>query len=114
MARSVPARTMTLATCLALTAVPVTAEVFRYKDSNGHWVYADRPDAARAVEPVHIDAGAAAPRIAVEPRSTPDGISIVAVNECRCSVEFGLRVGKLGDGETGRETVGPRSELPLL
>jgi hypothetical protein len=114
MARSAPARALTLATCLALAALPVAAEVFRYKDSDGHWVYADRPDPARVVEPVHVDTGAAAPRIEVEPRSTPDGISIIAVNECRCSVEFGLRVGRLGEGETVRATVGPRSEMLLL
>lgn len=113
MACTAATRPMILA-CLALAAAPAAAEVYRYKDADGRWVYADRPDAARAAEPVHVDAGVAAPRIVVEPRSTPDGISIVAVNECRCSVEFGLRVGKLGDPQTVRATVGPRSEQLLL
>jgi hypothetical protein len=114
MARSALAHPVILATCLAIAAAPAAAEVYRYKDSNGHWVYADRPDTARAAESIHVDAGAAAPRIDVEPRSTADGISIVAVNECRCSVEFGLRVGKLSDAQTVRATVGPRSEQLLL
>ena len=100
---------------LALAAAPSGAEVYRYKDKNGQWVFADRqPDAARAVEPVQVKSGAAAPRIAVEPRTTPDGISIVAVNECRCSVEFGLRVGNVTDAQTVRTTVAPRSERELL
>lgn len=114
MAHPVLARPPLVAACLVLAAGPVAAEVYRYKDSNGSWVYADRPDMAHSAEPVHVDAGAAAPRIDVEPRSSPDGISIVAVNECRCSVEFGLRVGNLGDGQSVRATVGPRSEQLLL
>ena len=101
--------------CIALAAAPAAAEVYRYKDKNGHWVFADRqPDAVRAVEPVPVKSGAAAPRISVEPRSTPEGISIVAVNECRCSVEFGLRVGNMSEAETVRATVAPRSERLLF
>jgi murein DD-endopeptidase MepM/ murein hydrolase activator NlpD len=104
--------------CLAVAAAPAApavGEVYRYKDKNGHWVFADRqPNAVRAVEPVKLKAGAAPPRISVEPRATPQGISIVAVNECRCSVEFGLRVGKVSDAQTVRATVAPRSEQLLL
>ena len=101
--------------CIALAAAPAVAEVYRYKDKNGHWVFADRqPDAVRAVEPVQVKSGAAAPRISVEPRTTPEGISIVAVNECRCSVEFGLRVGNMSEAETVRATVAPRSERLLF
>jgi hypothetical protein len=114
MTRSVHSRPLVAVACLALAAGPTAAEVYRYKDSNGRWVYADRPDMAHRAEPVHVDAGAAAPRIDVEPRSTPDGISIVAVNECRCSVEFGLRVGGLGEAQSVRATVGPRSEQLLI
>ncbi len=108
-------RGCTLVACLALAAGSAGAEVYRYKDKSGHWVYADRqPDEARAVEPVQVTISGAAPRIAVEPRSTPEGISIVAVNECRCSVEFGLRVGNVGDSQTVQATVAPRSEQLLI
>ena len=103
------------AACLVLAAGPAVAAVYRYKDKNGQWVFADRkPDAPQTVEPVNVKNGGASPRIAVEPRSTPSGISIVAVNECRCSVEFGLRVGKMGDVQTVRATVAPRSEQQLV
>jgi murein DD-endopeptidase MepM/ murein hydrolase activator NlpD len=101
--------------CIALAAAPAVAEVYRYKDKSGQWVFSDRqPDAVRAVEPVQVKSGAAAPRISVEPRTTPQGISIVAVNECRCSVEFGLRVGNMRETETVRATVAPRSERLLF
>ena len=106
---------LVVAAALGLAAGPAASEVYRYKDQNGHWVYADRkPDAGKAAEPVRVKASGASPRISVEPRSTPDGISIVAVNECRCSVEFDLRVGKQTDTQTVRATVAPRSEQLLL
>ena len=103
------------AACLALVAGPAVAEVYRYKDKNGHWVFADRqPNAVSTAEPVRVKSRASPPRIAVEPRKTPAGISIFAVNECRCSVEFGLRVGNVSDEQTVRVTVAPRSEQLLL
>jgi Peptidase family M23/Domain of unknown function (DUF4124) len=106
---------LSLAACLVLATAPAAAAVYRYKDKNGHWVFADRqPDAAQPVEPVNVKSGGASPRIVVEPRSTAHGVSIVAVNECRCSVEFGLRVGKMGDMQSVRATVGPRSEHLLM
>jgi murein DD-endopeptidase MepM/ murein hydrolase activator NlpD len=106
---------LSAAACLAFAATSTAADVYRYKDKNGHWVFADRqPDVAREVEPMHLKSGGSAPRIEVVPRSTPEGISIVAVNECRCSVEFGLRVGTLGADQTVRATVAPRSEQLLL
>lgn len=100
--------------CIALAAAPAVAEVYRYKDKNGQWVFADRPDSVSAAQPVRLKRGGAVPRIVVEPRTTKEGISIVAVNECRCSVEFGLRVGNMSDKQMVRATVGPRSEQLLL
>lgn len=106
---------LSLLVALALAALPGVADVYRYKDKNGNWVFADRqPDSVRAVEPVRVLSGGAAPRISVEPRTTPAGLSIVAVNECRCSVEFGLRVGAPGDSQTVRATVAPQSEQTLF
>lgn len=116
MARTVrPRLRLILAGALVLAALPGAADVYRYKDKNGHWVYADRqPDAARPAEPVRLESGGAVPRIMVEPRSTPQGIAIVAVNECRCSVEFGLRVGSAAQSQVARATVAPQSEQTLL
>ena len=107
-------RSCLLLVCVALAAGTAVAEVYRYKDKSGQWVYADRQPDAGAAEPVPLKSRGATPKIAVEPRKTPEGISIVAVNECRCSVEFGLRVGKVSDAQMVRATVGPRSEQLLL
>ena len=114
MARAFMLPRLSLLVALALAAFPGAAEVYRYKDKNGNWVFADRPDSVHAVEPVRVRTGGAAPRIVVEPRKTPAGLSIVAVNECRCSVEFGLRVGAPGDSQTVRATVAPQSEQTLF
>jgi murein DD-endopeptidase MepM/ murein hydrolase activator NlpD len=50
----------------------------------------------------------------VEARSTSDGIALVAVNECGCPVEFGVRAAGQGGEQAAREVVGPRSEQVLL
>ena len=104
-------RSCLVVACIALLAGPAVAEVYRYKDKNGQWVFADRAPATLPAEAVQVKAGGATPRIKVEPRKTPEGISIVAVNECRCSVEFGLRVGKMSDAQMVRATVGPRQAV---
>jgi murein DD-endopeptidase MepM/ murein hydrolase activator NlpD len=100
---------------LALLAGPADAQgVYRYRDANGQWVYTDRqpPDAAK-LEPVRVRSAAAAPRITVVPRNGERGIALVAVNECRCPVEFGVRAGQ-GAPQFGRAVVPPQSELLLL
>jgi hypothetical protein len=110
--------------CLRLTfcagvacAVGVaSAEVYRYKDQNGNWVYTDqRPVADSGSETVNIKRGVAPPRIGVEPRNLDGEIAFVAINECRCKVEFGLRVGPEDDSaRTARAVVDPQSERVLL
>jgi murein DD-endopeptidase MepM/ murein hydrolase activator NlpD len=92
------------------------AQAYRYKDDNGNWVYTDRPPpTVRGTESVNLPAGASTPRIVVEPRSASGRIAMVAVNECECPVEFGLKV-KDGDGRgrAARQVVAPRSEVVLL
>src|SRR5262245_18205016 len=70
------------------------AEIYRYKDQDGHWVYTDQPPAGeRTPIAVAIVPAEAPPRMDVEPRNASAGIAFVAINECRCPVEFGLRVG---------------------
>jgi len=110
-----------LAAVLALVslaaAMPVAAQqAYRYKDERGQWVYTDRPpDGARPAEAMVIASGATSPRIAIQPRSSSGGIALVAVNECRCSVEFGVKAtGANGAEQAARAVVGPRTEQVLL
>jgi len=91
-------------------------QVYRYKDKSGQWVYTDRPpDGQASARTMSIAGGAASPRIVVQPRSSSGGIALVAVNECRCSVEFGVKAtGADGKEQGARAVVSPRSEQVLL
>ena len=114
-----PLRPLILAVALvyAITvASPAVAEVYRYKDERGNWVYADRPPAAgRPAESLPVKSGAVSPRIVVEPRSSNGAVDMIAVNECRCVVEFAIKV-RGGDGQerTAKAVVPERSQQVLL
>jgi murein DD-endopeptidase MepM/ murein hydrolase activator NlpD len=100
-----------------LAAMPALAQsVYRYKDAQGQWVYTDRPPASRRPpETLTLSTAVASPRILVEPRSGANGIALVAINECRCTVEFGVKTrGSDGSEHAGRAVVTPRSELVLV
>ena len=100
-----------------LAAMPGLAQsVYRYKDAQGQWVYTDRPPASRRPpEAMVLSATGASPRILVEPRSGANGIALVAINECRCTVEFGIKTrGSDGSEHAGRAVVAPRSEQVLI
>jgi murein DD-endopeptidase MepM/ murein hydrolase activator NlpD len=106
-----------LAALAMLAAAQAPAQqIYRYKDERGQWVYADRPPAgARPAETVSVGGGAAPPRILVQPRNSDAGVALVAVNECRCAVEFGVRAAGTGGVEqSARAVVAPRSERVLL
>jgi len=104
--------------CLACAlAVPADAQqVYRYKDRSGQWVYTDRPpDGQAATQSLRVEGGAASPRILVQPRSSAGGVALVAVNECHCAVEFGVKAtGAEGRQQAARAVVSPRSEHVLL
>jgi murein DD-endopeptidase MepM/ murein hydrolase activator NlpD len=105
--------------CVALlqaVASPAAAEVYRYKDERGNWIYADRPPAAgRSAESLPVKSEAVSPRIVVEPRSSNGAVDMVAVNECRCVVEFAIKV-RGGDGQEriAKAVVPERSQQVLL
>ena len=104
-----------LATSL-LASVAGAQQVYRYKDKSGQWVYTDRPpDGPASAQPMSVGTGAASPRIVVQPRSSAAGVALVAVNECRCTVEFGVKAtGAGGREQAARAVVSPRSEHVLL
>jgi murein DD-endopeptidase MepM/ murein hydrolase activator NlpD len=102
---------------VAALAIPAAAQqVYRYRDEHGQWVYTDRRPASSApAEAVALAGRVASPRIVVEARPSGDGIALVAVNECRCPVEFGVRAaGQGGSERAARGVVAPRSEQVLL
>ena len=102
--------------CALAVAFQAAAQVYRYKDERGTWVYTDRPPPpGRSADTLRLSSGAASPRILVEPRSSAGGVAMVAINECRCAVEFGIKA----KGDDGRElaakaVVPARSEHVLL
>ena len=97
-------------------AASAAAAAYRYRDSNGQWVYTDRPPPPSLnSENVALGgSGVTSPRMVVMPRSTPLGVALVAINDCICAAEFAV-VARTTDGEQkGRGVVPPRSEQVLL
>ena len=106
---------LVLATVLSAPSADAQ-QVYRYKDKSGQWVYTDRPpDGQASAQTLSVAGGASSPRIVVQPRSSPAGVALVAVNECRCTVEFGVKASGAGGRElAARAVVAPRSEHVLL
>lgn len=96
-------------------AQAMAAGAYRYKDANGRWVYTDRPPAAnQSSEVVTLPGRIATPRITVEAHSRAGNIAMVAVNECPCPVEFGIKI-QAPDGEhAARKVVAARGRETLL
>ncbi len=96
-------------------AQEAAAAVYRYRDETGQWVYTDRaPPADSKAESVSVSHGITPPRMLVQARSTVDGVTLVAINECPCPVEFGVKTTS-GERElAARKLLPPRSEAPLL
>jgi murein DD-endopeptidase MepM/ murein hydrolase activator NlpD len=108
---------MVLALAAALSVPPASAQqVYRYKDRSGQWVYTDRPpDGQASAQTLSLAGRAPSPRIVVQPRSSAAGVALVAVNECRCIVEFGVKAtGADGKQQAARAVVTPGSERVLL
>jgi murein DD-endopeptidase MepM/ murein hydrolase activator NlpD len=113
--RRMPALALALTGALVL-ALPSVAQVYRYKDEHGHWVYTDRPPATgQTAESLALKTDAAPPRIVVEPHSSAGAVEMVAVNECRCVVEFAIRVrGDSGQEQVAKAVVREQSRQVLL
>ena len=50
----------------------------------------------------------------MEPRSTASGVALVAINPCRCTVEFAVKARTPAGNKLARGTVAPQSEKVLL
>lgn len=104
-----------LATGVGALSSTADAAAYRYKDSNGRWVYADRPPAdGQSAQPMNLSRGADTPSITVQPRPSASGVALVAVNGCRCPVEFAVKTSDGGREVAARKLVPPQSEETLL
>ena len=102
------------AACL-VTGFAVAA-AYRYQDSSGQWVYTDRPPApGQSAQNVALGgSGSSSPTMVVQPRSTAEGVALVAINQCVCTVEFAVKARTGAGQKLGNATVPPKSEAVLL
>ncbi len=79
---------------LGLTAESAPADVYRYQDEFGNWVFTDRePPAAQAHERVPLDSRSAdMPVVDVRRDPVPGGAQIIARNECLCPAQVAVWV----------------------
>jgi murein DD-endopeptidase MepM/ murein hydrolase activator NlpD len=99
----------------AVAVAPVAdAATYRYRDSNGQWVYTDRPPLQGQATVGGSASGASAPLMSVQARSSGTGVALVAVNGCACTVEFAVKADTPDGPRTGRATVPAKSEQVLL
>jgi len=76
-----------------LARVGAAEPIYKYRDANGNVVYAEqKPDSATAVQTVPVELDNKVPRITVDEIEQADHVEFRAINECRCVVEFELRV----------------------
>ncbi|HEY4973704.1 MAG TPA: DUF4124 domain-containing protein, partial [Steroidobacteraceae bacterium] len=72
--------------------------LYKYRDANGAWVYTDRqPPADVKSETVSVNLEARAPRITVEQRIDGAQLTLSAINDCACEVEYALRIDSPGN-----------------
>lgn len=109
-------RSLAALLCSLLVCGVAAGAAYRYKDSNGQWVYTDRPPPpGQASQSMALGrSGGPALKMTVEPRSTESGVALVAINQCQCVVEFAVKAKTPAGEKLGRGTVAPRSEQVLL
>jgi murein DD-endopeptidase MepM/ murein hydrolase activator NlpD len=83
---------------LATHSGAVLAQLYKYRDASGAWVYTDRaPPAGTKAQTMSVDLDVKAPRITIE-QSTVDGrLVMTAINDCGCTAEFSLQVKSAGN-----------------
>ena len=84
-------RSMRSLTLLLLMTAANAQAIYKYRDDEGHWVYTDRKPSNDS-ESLEFKWHAPSPRIFVERVSRGNRSVLRAVNECLCTVEFGVRV----------------------
>lgn len=116
-----PALQMSALALFAFGAATAADSLYKYRDANGNLVYSDRkPDSATAsVEALSISLESRAPHIEVRPVEDHTKWTLMAINECLCTVEFGGRILEphhlnVADGTTFHKVLAPKSQEPLM
>jgi murein DD-endopeptidase MepM/ murein hydrolase activator NlpD len=80
----------------ALCSIPLLAQTaYKYRDSNGQWVFSDRaPVANPSSTSFALDKEADALHISIDRQDRDGAALLVAVNDCRCIATFQLLIGE--------------------
>ena len=74
------------------------AQLYKYRDASGAWVYTDRqPPAGAKAETMTVDLEVKAPRITVEQQLDGQQLNLLAINDCACEAEFLLQIANAGN-----------------
>ena len=88
----------TIALALVSASGMVDAQLYKYRDASGAWVYTDRqPPAGAKAETMTVDLEVKAPRIEVEQQVDGGQLNLLAINECACEAEFLLQIANAGN-----------------
>jgi murein DD-endopeptidase MepM/ murein hydrolase activator NlpD len=93
---------------------------YRYRDTNGQWVYADRAPASTSEQSsITLEHKDSVLHITVEPRKAADSTDLVAVSNCLCPVTFNVKILQsddpaIADNSEFHVLVPPRSELTIV
>jgi len=106
---------------LSLTALASSAQTaYRYKDANGQWVFTDQaPTSAAPADTFTVTHDKGSPSISVKRSDSPQGMELIATNECLCSVTFAVSILHSGFptvplGNAFLATLGPSTSRPLV
>ena len=78
---------------LAMSGARADSTVYKFLDANGNLVYSEqKPESPAKTESISVPLESKAPRIDVEQVSDGDQLELHAINECRCAVEFEVRL----------------------
>jgi murein DD-endopeptidase MepM/ murein hydrolase activator NlpD len=119
--RILQAATLTVFT-LALTdpgGIAAAQTAYKYRDSNGQWVFTDQPGAAAtASESIHLTRENAALHISVDRDDSAESTQLIAVNDCLCVVTFQVSIAHsefsdIPDGAGYRATLEPGTRQTL-
>jgi murein DD-endopeptidase MepM/ murein hydrolase activator NlpD len=103
-----------LAVCLALAPVAsLAADLYRYQDESGQWVFTDRkPDAGQDYEQsARARVGRTMPGVVVRREDAPGMARIVAENECRCPMQVAVWLTAGDNVTTGSDASGATAVL---
>jgi murein DD-endopeptidase MepM/ murein hydrolase activator NlpD len=92
---------------------------YKYRDSNGQWVFTDQPSAAAAAgESIHLTHESTALHISVDRDDGAESTQLIAVNDCLCVVTFQVSIAHsefsdIPDGADYRATLEPGTRRTL-